>query len=241
MNELQKIAQEAKRDMKPGTHICKHCGQGFVRESTLQVHMCEPKRRDQQRGEKGVIIGFQTWLRFYELTQGSAKLKTYDDFSNNSFYNAFVKFGRYCVNINAINVTQFIDYVLKNQIKIDHWCKEKVYDEYLYTLLRTESSSDALERSMLNIISYCEEINCDITEYFTAVSNGRFIQHIINGRISPWMVYCCDSGVSKLETLTEEQISMIIRYIDPVSWQRKLRDYPADNEMTRHILAQAGF
>ena len=74
MDELRKIALEARKEFKPGEHVCKYCGTGFVRESTLQVHQCEPKRRDLQRGEKGVVIGFQTWLRFYELTQGSAKL-----------------------------------------------------------------------------------------------------------------------------------------------------------------------
>jgi transcription initiation factor TFIIIB Brf1 subunit/transcription initiation factor TFIIB len=241
MNELQKIAAEAKRDMKMGEHVCKYCGQGFVRESTLQVHQCEPKRRDQQRSEKGVVIGFQTWLRFHELTQGSAKLKTYTDFCNNNFYNAFVRFGRYCVGISAINVNQFIDYVLKNQIKIDNWCKDKIYEEYLYKLLRTESADDALERSILTMQEWAEQTDNDITAYFTAISSNRFVQHVLNGRVSCWAIYCCDNGIAKLETLSEEQVTLLMPWIDPEFWQRKLHDYPADAELTKHILAQAGF
>ena len=241
MNELQKIAEEARRDMKPGSYVCKHCSQGFVRESTLQVHQCEPKRRDQQRSEKGVVIGFQTWLRFYELTQGSAKLKTYEDFCNNNFYNAFVKFGRHCVAISAVNVNQFIDYVLKNQIKIDNWCKDKIYEEYLYKLLRTESSDDALERSVLTMQEWAEQNDSDIATYFTAVSSNRFVQHVLNGRVSCWAIYCCDNGIAKLETLSEEQVTLLMPWIDPEFWQRKLHDYPADAELTKHILAQAGF
>ena len=241
MDELRKIAEEAKQDVKPGEHVCRYCGQGFVRESTLQVHQCEPKRRDQQRSEKGVVIGFQTWLRFYELTQGSAKLKTYEDFCNNNFYNAFVKFGRYCVGISAINVNQFMDYVLKNQIKIDNWCKDKVYEEYLYKLLRSESSNDALERSILTMQEWAEYSDSDITTYFANISSNRFVQHILNGRVSCWTVYCCDSGIAKLETLGEEQITLLMPWIDPEFWQRKLRDYTADAEMTRHILSQSGF
>lgn len=241
MDELRKIAVEAARDVKPGEHKCKYCGQGFVRESTLQVHQCEPKRRDLQRSEKGVIIGFQTWLRFYELTQGSAKLKTYEDFCNNNFYNAFVKFGRHCVAISAINVKQFTDYVLKQQIKIDRWCNDKVYEEYLYGLLRTESSTDALERSVITIQEWSEETDNDLVDYFNKISNNRLILHITNGRISPWLLYCCDNATEKLQSMSEEQLSLIIRYIDPEFWQRKLRDYAADAELTRHILAQAGF
>ena len=241
MEELRKIAVEAAKDVKPGEHICKYCGVGFVRESTLQVHQCEPKRRDLQRGEKGVVIGFQTWLRFYELTQGSAKLKTYEDFCNNNFYNAFVKFGRHCVAISAINVNQFMDHVLKNQIKIDNWCKDKVYEEYLYKLLRSESSTDALERSILTMQEWAEQSDSDITTYFGGISSNRFVQHIINGRVSCWTVYCCDSGIDKLGTLSEEQVTLLMPYIDPEFWQRKLHDYAADAELTKHILAQAGF
>jgi len=241
MSELQKIAEEARRDMKPGEHKCKYCGQGFVRESTLAVHQCEPKRRDLQQGEKGVIIGFKTWLRFYELTQGSAKLKTYADFCNNNFYNAFVKFGRHCVAISAINVNQFMDYVLKKQIKIDNWCKDKVYEEYLYGLLRSESSSDALERSIITMQEWSEETGNDITTYFTEVSSNRFVQHVLNGRVSCWAIYCCDNGIAKLETLSEEQVTLLMPWIDPEFWQRKLHDYTADAELTKHILAQANF
>jgi len=240
MDELRKIAIEARKEFKPGEHICKYCGQGFVRESTLAVHQCEPKRRDLQRGEKGVIIGFQTWLRFYELTQGSAKLKSYDDFCNNNFYNAFVKFGRHCVAISAINVKQFMDYVLKNQIKIDNWCKDKVYEEYLYTLLRQESSTDALERSIITMQEWAEETGNEFNDYFNKVSANRFVQHILNGRISCWAIYCCDNGIDKVDSLSEEQFNLLSNWIDPQFWTKKLKDYAADTEMTRHILAQAG-
>jgi len=240
MDELRKIAIEARKEFKPGEHICKYCGQGFVRESTLAVHQCEPKRRDLQRGEKGVIIGFQTWLRFYELTQGSAKLKSYDDFCNNNFYNAFVKFGRHCVAISAINVKQFMDYVLKNQIKIDNWCKDKVYEEYLYTLLRQESSTDALERSIITMQEWAEDTGNEFNDYFNKVSANRFVQHILNGRISCWAIYCCDNGIDKFDSLSEEQLNLLSLWIDPQFWTKKLKDYAADTEMTRHILAQAG-
>jgi len=241
MDELRKIAIEAAKDVKPGSHVCKYCGQGFTRESTLQVHQCEPKRRSLQRNEKGVIIGFNAWLRFYEITQGSAKLKSYDDFSSSQFYNAFVKFGRHCVAISAINTEQFTDYVLKKQVKIDNWCKDAVYAEYLYGLLRTESATDALERSIITMQEWGDETNNDLATYFNNISSNRFVQHILNGRVSCWAIYCCDSGIDKLGTLTEEQVTMIMPWIDPEFWQRKLRDYPADAEMTRHILEQAGF
>ena len=55
------------------------------------MHVCEPKRRYQERDEVGVQIGLQSYMRFYEITQGSAKLKTFDDFAESPYYRAFVK------------------------------------------------------------------------------------------------------------------------------------------------------
>ena len=134
-----------------------------------------------------------------------------------------------------------MDYVLKNQIKIDNWCKDKVYEEYLYTLLRQESSTDALERSIITMQEWAEETGNELNEYFAKVSVNRFVQHILNGRISCWAIYCCDNGIDKFDLLSEEQITLILPCIDPEFWTKKLKDYTADREITKHILVEAGF
>jgi hypothetical protein len=95
------------------------------------VHLCEQKRRWQEERETGVQFGLQAYLRFYEMTQGSAKMKSYADFVASPYYKAFVKFGRHMVAIRAVNPKMFIDWVIKENKKLDHWCHEKVYLEYL--------------------------------------------------------------------------------------------------------------
>jgi hypothetical protein len=245
VSELIKLIREAAADVKPGENKCKFCGQGFVKESTLAVHQCEPKRRAQQKGEKGVQIAFAAWIRFYELSQGSAKTKSSDDFCNSQFYNAFVKFGRHCVSISAVNTQQFTEYVLKNQIKIDRWCSDKVYDAYLFQLLRTEQATDAVERSIMTMTEWANESvppeqPPEFSEYFRVVSNNRFVLHVQNGRISPWAIYCSESGIEKLETLTDEQVGLIIRWIDPEFWQKRMKDFSADTTLIKHIMEQAG-
>mgnify|MGYP003326292424 CR=1 FL=1 len=204
--------------------------------------MCEPKRRRLNKDDPGVRIGFLAYIKFYEMAQGSAKLKTFDDFADSPYYKAFVKFGRYCVDIRAVNPEQFVRWVLKQNKKIDHWCKDKVYTEYLYTLLRQESSTDALERSIITMQEWSEEVNppAEFNDYFKAVSTNRLVQHILNGRISPWVIYCCDSGIGCLEALSEEQLTMIMPWIDPDFWQRKFADYVADTEWVKMILKEAG-
>ena len=224
-------------------YSCKYCKKEFKKESTLAAHLCEPKRRHQQQNETGVQLGFKAYLRFYELTQGSAKLKTYEDFVASPYYMAFVKFGRYLVAIRCINTGSFIDWLLKNNKKIDYWTKEAFYLEWMREYLKKENVKDALERALKEMQDLADDdskLNGEFNNYFRLANANRICQHIANGRISPWIVFNCASGVEFLETLNEEQLSMIIEWIDPDYWQRKFKDYMADTEWTKHILKQAG-
>lgn len=224
------------------SYTCQYCKKSFAKESTLAVHLCEPKRRHQQQNETGVQLGFKAYLRFYEITQGSARLKTYDDFVNNNFYNAFVRFGRHLVGIRCVNTSSFTDWLLKNNKKIDHWCKEAIYLEWLHEYMRKEAVQDALERALKEMQDYADnhEDCASFSDYFRVGNVYRICQHISNGRISPWIIFNCDSGVSFLSSLNEEQIVMIVPWIDPDYWQRKFKDYVADTEWVKDILTKAG-
>jgi len=81
---------------------CEYCGTGYMREKTLVAHMCEPKRRWLQKDEKRVRYGFYAFQRFYTLSAGTKKEKTYADFVGSSYYNAFVKFGSFLNNVRPL-------------------------------------------------------------------------------------------------------------------------------------------
>jgi len=224
------------------TYKCKYCSKEFRKESTLAAHLCENKRRWQQEKEIGVQFGLQAYLRFFELTQGSAKLKSYQDFVTSPYYVAFVKFGRHIVNIRAVNPRAFIDWVIKENKKLDHWCHEKVYLEYLNQYIRKEAVQNAIERALKEMQDYADEhseLKGGFSDYFRYGGSNRICHHISNGRISPWIVYNCSSGVEFLEKLNEEQISMVLPWIDPDYWQRKFKDYVADTEWIKEILKAA--
>lgn len=223
--------------------VCKYCKKSYSKESTLTAHLCEPKRRYQQQNETRVQLGFKSYLRFYEVSQGSAKLKTYDDFATSPFYNAFVKYGGYCVSIRCINVNSFTDWLLKNNKKLDHWCSDKLYEEWMTEYLRKEHVQDALERALKEMQEYADnnsELINQYSDYFRAGNGNRICHHIVSGRISPWVIFNCGSGVNFLSGLREDQVDIILPYIDPDFWQRKFKDYLADSEWVKHILSQAG-
>jgi len=222
--------------------ICRYCKKSFVKETTLIAHMCEPKRRYQQEKETGVQLGLKAYLRFYEISQGSAKTKNYDDFVGSPYYTAFVKFGRHLVGVRCVNTASFTDWLLKNNKKIDHWCKEALYLEWLHEYMKKEAVQDALERALKEMQDYSDaepKLQNNFNNYFRLGSANRIVHHISNGRISPWIVYNCDSGVDFVGSLNEEQIAIIMPWIDPDHWQRKFKDYLADTEWVKSVLAAA--
>ncbi len=96
------------------SYKCRYCEKEFRKESTLTAHLCEQKRRWQQEKETGVQFGLRAYLKFYETTQGSARLKSYEDFVTSPYYSAFVRYGRHLVAIRAVNSDSFTSWLLKN-------------------------------------------------------------------------------------------------------------------------------
>ena len=220
---------------------CDYCRKEFARENSLTVHMCEPKRRRQEQGERGVQLGFQAFLQFYQTTQGSSRLKTFDDFADSPYYRAFVKWGRYCVDIRAVDPEKFLQWLLKNNKKIDHWASDTVYTQYLIFYLNQECAESAVARALEWAIDWSER-NHAPAEHCLRYGNANAICHaIVTGRISPWVIYNCESGQQFLEGLTADQIAMIWSYIDSDVWQRRFQEYSADCAYARELLSRAGW
>ena len=222
-------------------YTCQYCCKDFIKESSLAVHSCEPRRRRQERDEPGVRLGFNAYLKFYELTQGSARLKTFDDFADSPYYRAFVKFGRYCVDIRAINPARFVEWVLKQNKKIDHWAKDTVYNEYLIDYLRVENVNDALTRAIQFGIDWAEKSGHPAEDCLRYGNTNAMVYAVSAGRISPWILYNCNSGQKFLGELDATQIAMIWPYIDSEVWMKKFSDYVADQEYVKEMLTKAGW
>tara|TARA_B100000287_G_scaffold268752_1_gene252825 strand:+ start:1240 stop:1854 length:615 start_codon:yes stop_codon:yes gene_type:complete len=190
--------------------------------------MCEPKRRYLQKGEKWVQNGFMVFQRFYQIHQNNMKEKTYDDFCKSSYYNAFVKFGRFMMHINPLYPEKYIDYVILSKIKLDHWSRDDLYESYLIDTLKVEPVEAALRRSIATMMDWAEEQHAQWSDYFRLVNTNRAVQHIQQGKISPWLLLGCNAGKKMLKSFTDEQLQMTARFINPEYWNAKFKSYPAD-------------
>lgn len=223
------------------TYQCEFCKKTFARESTIAAHMCEPKRRRMQQSERGVQIGFQAYLQFYKIMNKSTKQKTFDDFADSPYYKAFVKFGRYCVDVQVINPPRMIDWLLKQQKKIDQWCSDRIYTEYLIDYLLIESAADALARGVEYSIEWAESNSARPQDCLRYGNSNAICYAITTGRISPWVIYNSESGQKFLDNLDSGQVAMIWPYINSDAWQQRFHNSVEDQQYAKDILTQAGW
>jgi len=222
-------------------HQCSYCGKEYVRESSFLVHVCEQKLRHQQKDERGVQLGYHGYIEFYRKAQGSAKNKTYDDFSSSSYYKAFVKWGRYCVNTRVINPEGFLHWLLDNNKRLDNWAKDSLYSEYLENYVYEENATQALTRALELSVEWSEETENPDRDYLKYANRNGLCYKISSGRLSAWVLYNCASGIELLEDLTTEQIQIVWPFIDSDRWSKTFSRYPADQEYLKQLLKEAGW
>jgi hypothetical protein len=220
---------------------CEFCGREFLRATTELNHICQYKHRWLEKDKQGNRIGFQSWLQFYKTTTLRSKIRTYEDFIKSPYYTAFIKFGNYCAEINAINVPRYIDWLLKNKTKIDTWRSDKLYTKYLIEYLREEDPYDAIHRSIETIIRLAPDEAIQPKDYLRYVNPNKICYTITTGKISPWILYQSTSGTKFLSTLDNDQVKMISDYINPELWAIKFLKEKDTVPHIKELLTTGGY
>lgn len=221
-------------------YVCEYCGNGYTREKTLAVHMCQPKRRALQKNEKRVQLGTYAFNQFYKLSAGAKKDKTYEEFCKSPYYNAFVKFGSFISNVRPLYPERYIDYVVTSGVKLDHWCKEEMYEKYATNLIKKEGVETALERSVMTMMEWAEENEpAPWNHYFQHVSLNRAVWHIKDGKVSPWLLLNCRSGKEMLSKLNDEQLNMVYHIMDPEHWAMRFKRTPNDVQLVKDVAKES--
>jgi len=221
-------------------YTCVHCGKSFMKDKTLVAHMCERKRRALQKDEKRVQAGFMAFNRFWQLTQNAKRSKTYDEFADSSYYNAFVKFGSFINNVNPIYPDKFVDYVIKSGVKLDHWCRDELYEKYLFDMLKLEPVESAVQRSLQTMMEWGDSHNANYAHYFNYVSLNKAVHDILNGKVSFWLILNSMPGKTMISNMSDEQLAMIAPVFDVPFWMKKFKQSPADVALVQEICNEVG-
>ena len=205
------------------------------------VHACEQKKRFQNQDQPSVKIGYEAYLKFYQVTQGSRKSKTYEHFAKSSYYRAFIKFGHYVTSIRAINIIRFTEWLINNNKKLDFWCSDKLYNEYLLEYTRKENVSDALGRAVNSALNWSEEHDLPISDYLRYGNINMLCYEVGSGRLSAWVLYNCASGNEMLARCNSQEVESIWQWIDSDVWGVKFKRKVADVKHCKEILKEMGW
>ena len=192
-----------------------------------------------QKDEKRVQAGFLAFNRFYQLTQGAKKQKTYEEFCKSAYYNAFVKFGSFVNNVNPLYPDRFIDHVIKSGVKLDHWCRDELYESYLYEMLKIEPVESAVQRTLTTMMDWGDTSQAQFNHYFNYVNLNRAVHDIRDGKISPWVILNCSSGKKLISNMNDDQLELISPAFDIAFWVKKFKQLPADVALVQEILKEA--
>lgn len=224
--------------VEPIKHTCDFCKKDFVSERTLIAHACEKKRRWLWKDEKYATMGFRAYQLFYEVSMKSKKPKTQEDFIESQYYTAFIRFGKYLVDINAIDPIGFTEFLIRTNVRLDDWCLPRPYEIWVRELGRKEHPDRALERNMLLMEQWARETGEEWTDFFRAVNPQLATRWIKTGRLSPWLLFTV--GDELIERLSDEQLLMVQELLDPGFWFKKFETYAEEVKSIKFNLRSVG-
>lgn len=220
---------------------CKYCGKSFRRQSTIDKHLCESKKRYLDKDKPANRIGYQVWVDFYKKNTNSKKTKTYLDFTKSTYYLVFVKFASYCIAIKCVDIFKYVDWLLENQYRVDIWSTDSLYDRFLIHYLKHEDPSEAIARSIETTIHLAENESILAKDVLRYGNKNRICHNIVNGKISPWMLYHSESGIQFLESLDMASQKLIMDYINPEQWAIKFKRETKNVHTVKDLLKMGGY
>lgn len=201
--------------------------------------MCVKKQRDLDRQDKNSRMAFRVWLRYYELSMKQNN-KTWDDFIGSQFYNDFLRVGKYINEVNAVNIPQFIDFLVRSSIPLKKWTHESVYETYIRELTKKETPDAAIERCLNLMQQWAGATGEHWADFFRKVGPAQATLWIKSGRLSPWVIYISGSSHELFDRMSSEQLQMVQSYLDPVFWSLKIDRHNDEVEFFRRVLDEAG-
>jgi hypothetical protein len=202
-------------------------------------HVCVQKRRHLQREDKPVVMGFIAFEQFYVRSMHQKNI-SFDKFAKSDFYDEFVRFGRYLIDLDAVNKLGFIDFLLRLEIPLHRWTQATLYATYIRELNKSETPIDALERNFLLMQQWANATGEPWRDFFRRVETPLATLWISSGRISPWVLCLASSAQQLLARFTPEQVMIVEKAVDAKFWQLKIQHHHQDVEIIRQTLREHG-
>jgi len=224
----------------PNGFACEFCKVTLSTERLLINHVCEQKRRHLQRDDKSVKLAFFIYQHFYQVAMKRRQPPNYEQFAHSQFYTDFIRFARYLIDLGAISPRHFVDFLLRVEAPIARWTNPVMYATYIRELNKNETPDQAIERSFMLMEQWSVESGEDWRDFFRKLPPPQATLWIINGKISPWLLFTASSAPALMARLNTEQAAMVDQAIDTTYWRAKLARHQPIVDAFRTTLAENG-
>jgi hypothetical protein len=190
-----------------------------------------------------VKLAFRAWQMFYRSMNPRSSINqqpSYQQFSSSATYTAFVKFGSWCEENQIQEFVSLVTWLLKQNVKLDSWCDLNRYQNYLQDLVDNESSEQAVSRSLATLCRWAQDTNQNWNQFFQLVNTNVAVGWIMQGRISPWLLYNCNSAVEFLQRCNPEQLALIQDRAPITKWKVRFLRNREEADSIKQTLEEAG-
>ena len=233
-----KIAKPIAR-IPRGKFNCQYCKKTFSKESIVLRHMCEQRRRFQQKDTQFARLGYEAFIEIQKTLFGKVR-PLEEEFRHSDFYLACLRWGRFVVAINCLAPKQYLRWLLKMNVTIDQWNQDKIYDCWVVSFMFSEYIWDGVERSIKSITAWGEEAQESYGDYFKKAGTARIMTDVRKGAVSGWIVFCSDSGCEWLSNLENSDLELVWDFLDASRWKVQLTKHPEEAVEISEICKNAG-
>ena len=141
---------------------------------------------------------------------------------------------------NPIDTELFVDFVIKNGVKLNDWSKDHVYDAFVDDFVKREPVEKALERSIMFMDKWTQSKGLELKNFFREITTNEAVYVINLGKVSPWLLFLANSAADLLEEFNDEHFRLIESKIDPKFWQKRMTSKAEDVAFAKEVLGTSG-
>lgn len=191
---------------------CGFCGKIYKSYPAYATHqeVCVMRHRANDSDTPNFRLAHELWIHSFV---GCRKKIDQYYFLTHKDYSFFYNFARFCIENKVNNPKEYMDWCIKERIKLPNWISDKTHEEYIKYMVIKEDPVTAVMRS----IEFIKSLECD--DYFLKTEVGTILTHIHMGRISPWFVLLHNDGKDGLfKKATSEQKHYFNKLINTTVW-----------------------
>ena len=217
------------------TYHCEYCGNFFRREKTLINHACEPRRRWLNKDHQNSRLAFMAFDTFFQKMVPNQK-RDFQAFIKSPYYNGFIKWADFVIANDVGMSKQYLNYLIENTVPLDKWDKDFILEKFIKSFILKEDPESAVIRTIEFLGKWSEYNQKHIADFFVEEQSNKIILQFRLGKLSPWFLFISDVAQKWFDSLNEDQLMAMHKFIDPKIWRRKIALYNKEVKVLKLIL-----